>query len=97
MRLLACLLLVVIGLLSYDIYAGRNGYVQYQQVSAELDKARERSELLTRRNQALQDELGDLKQGSAAIEELARSELGFIKEGETFYRVIAAGPSDTQN
>ena len=27
---------------------------------------------------------------NAAIEELARSELGLIKEGETFYRIIGA-------
>lgn len=30
----------------------------------------------------------DLKQGNAAIEERARSELGMIKEDEVFYQVI---------
>ncbi len=94
MRLLAVVLLVMIGALAWDTYAGRNGYLQYLQIKAELDEATARSRLLTQRNQALQDELRDLEQGSAAIEELARSELGFIKEGETFYRVIAAGSSN---
>ena len=55
-----------------------------------LQQAQERSELLVKRNDALEAELEDLKQGSAAIEELARSELGLIKEGETFYRIIGA-------
>jgi cell division protein FtsB len=36
----------------------------------------------------LQAEVEDLKSGLAAIEELARNELGMIKEGETFFQVI---------
>lgn len=91
MRLLSFLLLCAIGFLGYDMYAGRNGYLSYQETVAELEQQKQRAELLTRRYQAAQDELNDLKQGNAAIEELARSELGLIKEGETFYRVIGGG------
>ena len=40
------------------------------------------------RNNALQAEVKDLKKGKAAIEERARSELGMIREGETFYQII---------
>ena len=40
------------------------------------------------RNQALEDEISDLKQGNLVVEELARSELGMVKKSETFYRVI---------
>ncbi|OYY48286.1 MAG: cell division protein FtsB, partial [Methylophilales bacterium 28-44-11] len=36
----------------------------------------------------LRAEVRDLKQGNAAIEERARSELGMIKEDEVFYQVI---------
>jgi cell division protein FtsB len=42
----------------------------------------------------------DLKQGNAAIEERARSELGMIKEDEVFYQVIdqpiLPSPAETQ-
>ncbi len=89
MRLLSALLLAAIVYLCCDIYGGRNGYAQYQTLCAQLAQAKERAALLTQRNSALQDELNDLKQGNAAIEELARSELGLIQEGETFYRVIS--------
>ena len=40
------------------------------------------------RNDALAAEVEDLKSGEAAVEERARNELGMIKPGETFYRVI---------
>ena len=40
------------------------------------------------RNNALEAEVKDLKKGKAAIEERARSELGMIQEGETFYQII---------
>jgi cell division protein FtsB len=33
-------------------------------------------------------EVQDLKSGLDAIEERARSELGMIKEGETFFQII---------
>lgn len=39
-------------------------------------------------NDALVAELEDLKKGLDAVEERARSELGMIKQGETYYQVI---------
>ena len=50
------------------------------------------NEGLRQRNQALAAEVKDLKDGEAAIEERARSELGMIKPGETFYRVVEDAP-----
>ena len=47
---------------------------------------------LKQRNDALAAEVEDLKSGEAAIEERARSELGMIKPGETFYRVVETEP-----
>ncbi len=40
------------------------------------------------RNQVLEAEVRDLKQGLEAIEERARSELGMIREGETFFLLV---------
>ena len=43
---------------------------------------------LANRNQRLIAEVNDLKEGGETVETIARSELGLIKEGETFYQII---------
>ena len=49
---------------------------------------------LKQRNDALAAEVEDLKSGEAAVEDRARSELGMIKPGETFYRVVEQQGTD---
>ncbi len=43
---------------------------------------------LRERNRALADEISDMKSGLDVIEKEAREELGMVKQGETFFRVI---------
>lgn len=88
MKFVSLLVALVIGYLTYDLWFGRNGIEQYHAVSAQVEEARHKSEKLTLRNQALEDEIKDLKQGDLTVEELARDDLGMIKSDETFFRVI---------
>ena len=88
MKVISLCLLGAIVYLSYDIWAGRNGLKQYEDVSVNLVKAQQQSAKLQDRNQAVIDELNDLKQGNTAVEELARTELGLIREDETFFRIL---------
>ncbi|NLK84543.1 MAG: cell division protein FtsB [Aeromonadales bacterium] len=92
MKLFAIVLLAAVLALGYDLIFGRNGVMQYQDANERYEAALEKSKLLEQRNQALQDEISDLKQGSRVVEELARSDLGMIKKNETFYRVIEKDP-----
>ena len=46
---------------------------------------------LAQRNAALGAEVSDLKHGLAAVAELARTQLGMIGKGETFYQVVDGG------
>ena len=57
-----------------------------QQISQQKDKNDE----LKARNASLDEEVRDLKQGYAAIEERARSELGMVKQDEVFIQVLDA-------
>lgn len=88
MKIFAFILFLAVVYLGYDLVCGRNGIMQYQEVSQKYEKASSLSKKLEARNQALQDEISDLKQGNRVVEELARSELGMVKKGEVFYRVI---------
>lgn len=90
MKVISLCLLGAIVYLSYDICAGRNGLKQYEEVSANLVKAQQQSAKLQDRNQSVIDELNDLKQGNTAVEELARTELGLIREDETFFRILGS-------
>ena len=46
------------------------------------------NEELASRNQVLEVEVLDLKNGLEAVEERARSELGMIEKDETFYMIV---------
>lgn len=70
-------------------------------MSQKIDEQKKLNVSYKLRNDTLRAEVRDLKQGNAAIEERARSELGMIKEDEVFYQVIdqpvSAVPSQDQS
>lgn len=86
---MAFVLALICGFLIYDLIFGHNGMNQYQAVAEKLEKAQGKALVLQKRNQEVADQINDLQQGSIAVEELARSELGLIKPNERFYRVLA--------
>ena len=55
------------------------------------DQQQENDEMSSRNSQ-LKEEIKDLKDGYAAIEEKAREDIGMIKEGEEFYLLTEPKP-----
>ncbi len=88
MKLFALIILAIICYLGYDMYYGKNGYMQAVNTEKKFQLESKKIDKMEHMNQALSDEISDLKKGNKVVEELARSELGMIKENETFYRVI---------
>jgi cell division protein FtsB len=85
-------LLVVLALLlaalQAHLWTGPGGRIAVSALERQAaDLARENGGL-RQRNDALAAEVEDLKSGEAAVEERARSELGMIRPGEVFYRVV---------
>ena len=54
----------------------------------QLNAVQTKNAELKDRNDKLASEVRDLKQGTGAVEERARYELGMIKEGEVFVQII---------
>jgi cell division protein FtsB len=88
LRIVLLLLLVLLGWLQYRLWFGGGGEREVAQLQAQVARQRHDNTGLQQRNDALAAEVEDLKSGEAAVEERARNELGMIKPGETFYRVI---------
>jgi len=88
MRWLIWLLVVLLVLLQYKLWVGDGSFAEVWDLYQQVETQREENQQLRERNQALDAEVQDLKQGLEAIEERAREELGMVKEGETFYQII---------
>lgn len=91
-RLLALVLLVLVVLLQVKLWQGEGSWTATKELKAQVEQQRAENARLKARNDALSAEVEDLKSGETAVEERARSELGMIKPGESFYRVVA--PTD---
>ena len=86
--LLLVLLLALLGWLQYRLWFGNGGEREVAALQEQVQRQARDNSGLRERNAALAAEVQDLKSGEAAVEERARSELGMIKPGETFYRVV---------
>jgi len=89
-------LLVVFAALQYALWLGDYGLIRLWQLDTTVNAQQEENDRLNVRNQRLHAEVIDLKKGNDALEERARSELGMIKKGETFYQVIEPDPQSKQ-
>ena len=92
MKWLAISLFVALLVLQYRIWASDAGIRELRRLEASVATQQSANDALIARNRQLAAELHDLKSGTAALEERARSELGMIAEHETFYQVVRAQP-----
>lgn len=81
-------LLGLLGLLQYRLWFGKNSIPDYLSKEQEVEKQTHQNANLVQRNALLKADISDLTIGMEAIEERARNELGLIKRGETFYRIL---------
>jgi len=88
LRVLAGALLILLVILQGQLWFGRGSLLDLWRLQRAIEQQQAENHALAERNAALAAEVEDLKSGLEAIEERARSELGMIREGETFYRVI---------
>ena len=93
MRVLLLLLALLLAGLQYTLWLGSGGHQEVAGLRRQVAAQQAENMKLQERNNALAAEVEDLKSGEAAVEERARSELGMVKPGETFYRVVEDAPA----
>ena len=88
MRLFMLVLIFLLLLLQYHLWFGKNGLQDKYALIKEVEIIEASNAELAQRNQMMFSEIEDLKRGLEAVEERARNELGLVKEGETFFRIV---------
>jgi cell division protein FtsB len=94
-KVLAGILGALIVLIQYPLWIGKGGWLHALQAEQKLVAQRAHDQQLELRNASLAAEVRDLKQGTDAIEERARYELGMVKKDEVFFQVLEP-PADKQ-
>lgn len=83
--------LAILGLvLQASLWLSDDGYRKTRELRRAVAEQRQQNQSLKERNVALEAEVLNLKNGNAAAEERARTDLGLIGRKETFYQVVPA-------
>ena len=88
MKILAIILAALLLAIQWPLWFGKGGWLRVRELDRQLVVQRDANARLKARNDALDAEVRDLKQGLEALEERARMELGMIKKDEVFYQVV---------
>jgi cell division protein FtsB len=87
-KLLASVLTVLLILIQYPLWLGKGGWLRVWELDRKLSAQRATNTALQQRNDGLEAEVRDLKNGYEAIEERARYELGLVKNDEVFFQLV---------
>ena len=94
MRAVTLILAVLLLLLQYPLWLGKGSWLKVWDLNRQLEAQQQANQQTQARNALLDAEVRDLKQGTEAIEERARSELGMIKRDEVFFQIIEKQPQE---
>ena len=83
--LIFCFLIAV---LQFQLWIGDDSVRSLNLLENQVAEQKSINMSLEDRNKKLEIEIVDLKTGVEAIEERARSELGMIEQGETFFLIV---------
>lgn len=91
MRLISLALAVMLLLIQMPLWLGKGGWLRVAEMEEQVDAAQNRNLELKARNAKLDSEVHDLKNGTGAVEERARFELGMVKQDEIFVQIVGKG------
>ena len=81
-------LLILLAAIQYPLWIGKGGWLHAYDLDKKVQAQSEKNRQLELRNAKLEGEVNDLKDGTRAIEERARTEHGMVKESETMVQIV---------
>ena len=87
MRLLTLALAALLVMVQAELWLGKSGVPRVMELQARLDEQQAANTAAARRNQQLDAEVRDLKEGLEMVEEKARRELGMVKPDEILVQI----------
>ena len=88
MKWVTLVLVSAIALFQYQLWIGKGSYHDVVVTDGKIAAQQATNANLQLRNNALSAEVAYLTDGSEAITEIARVDLGYIEQGETYYRLV---------
>lgn len=86
--MLVILLLLLLVILQYQLWMSDNGLIRTIKLRHAVNQQKNLNAELQGKNETLERDIVSLKQGVDVAEGIARHDLGMVKKGETFYRIV---------
>jgi len=103
MRLVTVVLIILLVLIQYPLWWGHGGWLRVHELEQQLAQQQKQNDDEKLRNERIAGEVQDLQNGTAAVEERARYEMGMVKDSEVFVQFVSpnqtppATPSGSSN
>ncbi|WJF91183.1 cell division protein FtsB [Paraburkholderia bonniea] len=93
MRLVTVVLSVLLVLIQYPLWWGHGGWLRVHDLQQQMVLQQKKNAEAKVRNERVEGEVRDLQNGTAAVEERARYEMGMIKDSEVFVQFVSPATS----
>ena len=88
MKALIFLLVSLLVLVQFRLWVGDESIAEVWRLRRAIEHQSAENALLKSRNQRLEAEVHDLKNGLEAVEERARFELGMVRKDEIYFQIV---------
>src|SRR5471032_3656693 len=89
MRIVNFVMILMLAMIQYPLWWGHGGWLRVHELQEQLARQTQRNADLKLRNERVQGEVADLQNGTAAVEERARYEMGMMKDSEVFVQFVS--------
>ncbi|WP_322107333.1 cell division protein FtsB [Paraburkholderia sp. J41] len=89
MRLVTVVLIILLVLIQYPLWWGHGGWLRVHELQQQLAQQQKQNDDEKLRNERIAGEVQDLQNGTSAVEERARYEMGMVKDGEVFVQFVS--------